>query len=104
MSNGGSVAQAQAALGEIAYQLLILQERLVTINRSLPVPPDQEAMLEGEIAPDVATEVSGCIECVTDDLLRQLVEVVLHAATVTSHDLLRDFMEQQRRRRRQGGR
>jgi hypothetical protein len=104
MSNDGAVAHAQAALGEIAYQLLSLQERLVTINRSLPVPPDQEAMLEGETCPDVATEVSGCIECVTDDLLRQLVEVVLHAATVTPHDLLRDFMEQQRRRRRHGSR
>jgi hypothetical protein len=104
MSGFVAVVQAQAALGEIAYQLLTLQERLVTINRSLPVPANQEAMLEGYIAPDLATEISGCIECVTDDLLRQLVEVVLHAATVTTHDLLRDFKEQQRRRRRFEGR
>jgi hypothetical protein len=103
MSDDGPVAQAQAALGGIAYQLLTLQERLVTINRSLPVPSNQEAMLEGETCPDVATEVSGCIECVTDDLLRQLVEVVLHAATVTTADLLRDFRERQRRRRRLEG-
>ena|SRR5579863_3413146 len=99
-----AVVRAQGALGEIAYRLLTLQEHLVTINRSLPVPINQEAMLEGEIAPDLATEVSGCIECVTDDLLRQLVEVVLHAATVTTHDLAKDFREHQRRRRRAEGR
>jgi hypothetical protein len=78
-----AVARAQGALGEIAYQLLTLQERLATINRSLPIPADQEAMLQGETCPDLATEMSGCIEWVTDDLLRQLLEVVLHTATVT---------------------
>ena len=102
MSSDGPVAKAQAALGEIAYQLLTMQEQLVAINRSLPVPPNQDAMLEGETCPDVATEVSGCIECVTDDLLRQLVEVVLHAATVTAAELAKDFREHQRRRRFEG--
>jgi hypothetical protein len=63
------VVRAQAALGEIAFELLALQERLEAINRSLPEPPNLEAMLEGYIAPDLATEVSGRIECVTEDLL-----------------------------------
>jgi hypothetical protein len=59
-------------------------------------------MLEGEMCPDVATEVSDCIEYLKDDLLRQLVEVVLHPPTVTAHDLLQHFMEQQRRRGYEG--
>jgi hypothetical protein len=95
------VCRAQRALGEIAHQLLGLQDRLESINRTLPVPGNQEAMLEGEIPPDVATEVSGCIECLIGDLLPQLTEVFLHAACVTRYDLERDWREQQARRRRE---
>jgi hypothetical protein len=52
MSDECTVASAQAALEEIAFELIALQERLESINRRLPVPPDQEAMLEGEIGLD----------------------------------------------------
>jgi len=99
-----TVAKAQAALGEAAFELLAIQERLEAINRGLPVPPNQEAMLEGYIAPDLATEVSGCIECITEDTLRQIIGTLQHAATVTARDLVRDFREHQRRRRRLEGR
>jgi hypothetical protein len=78
-----------------------MQERLEAINRGLPVPPNQEAMLEGYIAPNLATEVSGCIECVAEDYLRQVIEALQHAATVTPRDLMRDFREQQKRRCRE---
>jgi hypothetical protein len=94
------VATAQAELSAITFALLALLERLEAINRRLPVPADQEAMLEGEIAPDVATEVSGCLECVTEDELRRVIESVQHAATVTARDLDLDFRRQQQRRRR----
>jgi hypothetical protein len=104
MSNDGPVAQAQAALGTIAFELLALQERLAAINRSLPVPTNQEAMLEDEVPPDLATEVSGCIECITDDLLRRVIEALEQASRVTARDLMRDFRERQKRRRRYGGR
>jgi hypothetical protein len=104
MSDDGPVAQAQAALGEIAFELLALQERLAAINQSLPVPTNQEAMLEDEVPPDLATEVSGCIECITDDLLRRVIEALEQASRVTARELVRDFRERQKKRRRYGSR
>jgi hypothetical protein len=101
MSDECTVASAQAALEEITFELIALQERLESINRRLPVPPDQEAMLEGEIAPDVATELSGCIECVTEHTLREAVEMLQQAASVTAHDLIRDFRKQHKEPRRE---
>jgi hypothetical protein len=104
MTDGGSVARAQATLREIAFELMALQERLTEINRALPVPADQDDMLEDVVCPDLATEVSGCIECIRDDYLRRLIEALEQASRVTAHDLVRDFRERQKRRRRYGGR
>ncbi|HXM70408.1 MAG TPA: hypothetical protein VN970_04695, partial [Thermoanaerobaculia bacterium] len=95
-----TIPSAQAVLAAIASDLIALQDRLAAINRQLPVPPDQEAMLEGEIAPDVATELSGCIDCLNDDILLQAVEMLRHAASVTQHDLVRAFQIQQDRQER----
>ncbi len=83
----------------MAFELLALQERLAAIDRSLPVPSNQDDMLEGRIAPDLATEVSGRIECIADDSLRVVIEALQEAACLTVHDLVRDFRAQQRRRR-----
>ena len=104
MSSGVTVAKAQKALGAIAFELLALQERLTEIERGLPVPTNQEAMLEDEVPPDLATEVSGCIECIRDDYLRQVIEALEQASRVTALDLERDFRERQKRRRRMGER
>jgi hypothetical protein len=104
MTNARTVADAQVVLGEIAFELLALQERLAAINGSLPVPPDQEAMLEDEIPPDLATEVSGCIECIAYDYLPEVIEALERASSVTARDLERDFRERQKRRRRLEGR
>lgn len=87
MSSGVSVAKAQKALGAISFELLALQERLTEIDRGLPVPSSQEAILQDDVPPDLATEVSGCIECIHDDYLRQVIEALEQAARVTSHDL-----------------
>jgi hypothetical protein len=38
--------EAQAALAEIALQLVAIEDRLTRIAESLPVPPNQEDMLE----------------------------------------------------------
>ena len=92
-----AVVRAQAALGEIAFDLLALQERLETINRGLPVPADLDAMLSGYIAPDLATEVSGRIECIAEDYLRLVIQSVQGAACLTAHDLDRSWREDQRR-------
>jgi hypothetical protein len=90
-----TIPTAQAAVAAIATDLIAMQDRLAAINRQLPVPPDQEAMLEGKIPPDVATELSGCIDCLNDDILLQAVEMLQHAAAITPHDLVRAFQLQQ---------
>jgi len=95
------IHSAQAALADIAADLAALQDRLAAIHRQLPVPPDQEAMLEGEIPPDVATEISGCIDCLNDDILLQALEMLRHSAAVTPHDLVHAFHLLQERRRRE---
>jgi hypothetical protein len=100
MSDGGVVARAQAALGELVFELLAIQERLVSINRGLPVPPNQDDMLEGRIAPDLATEVSGRIECISEDSLRVVIEALQGAACLTAHELDRAWRAEQAERRR----
>jgi len=95
------IHSAQAALAAVTSDLVALQDRLAAINRQLPVPPDQESMLEGKIPPDVATELSGCIDCLNDDILLQAVEMLRHAAAVTPHDLVQAFHRQEERRRRE---
>jgi hypothetical protein len=98
MSSDGPVAKAQAALGEIAFELLAVQERLEAVNRTLPIPPNQDAMLEGRIAPDLATEVSGRVECIAEDYLRRVIEALQGAACLTAHDLVRAFRNEKRKR------
>ena len=98
-----AVARAQASLQGIAFELMTLQERLSEIHRGLPVPSDLDDMLEDVVCPDLATEVAGCIECIRDDYLRQVIEALEQASRVTSRDLMRDFRERQKRRRRYGG-
>ena len=93
-----SVTKAQSILGEIAFELLALQERLAAIDRDLPIPPNQDAMLEGLIAPDLATEVSGRIECIAEDYLRVVIDALQGAACLTAHDLERAFRTERRKR------
>jgi hypothetical protein len=94
-----TVVEAQAALGEAAFELLSLQERLAEIARGLPVPPHQDAMLEGRIPPDLATELSGRLECIAEDNLRRVIEMLQRAACLTARDLERGFREDQQRRK-----
>jgi hypothetical protein len=104
MGEDWTVTKVQEALAAMAYELLILQERLARLNRYLQVPPNEDAMLEDEIAPDLATEVSECIECIHDDYLRQVIEALEQASRVTARDLVRDLRERQKRRCRFEGR
>lgn len=41
--------EAQAALAEIALQLVAIEDRLTRIAETLPVPPDQDDMLEHRV-------------------------------------------------------
>lgn len=97
MPDEWTVARAQAALGDVVFELLGIQGRLEAIDRRLPVPANLDAMLAGDIAPDLATEVSGRIECIAEDLLRRVIESLQGAACLTAHELERDFRRDRRR-------
>jgi hypothetical protein len=75
---------AQPALAEIALQLVAIEDRLTRIADSLPTPPDQEDMLEHRKLYDVATELSGMIQCVVADEIRPAIEYLEAAARATA--------------------
>jgi hypothetical protein len=97
MPDTWTVAKAQAALGEMAFQLLLFSDLLEIIDRRLPLPPEPQLtdMLEGGTAPTVPVEVSGCIECIVYDYLPLVIRALQHAATVTASDLEQDFRDHQ---------
>ena len=55
--------EAQTVLAEIALQLVAIEDRLTRLGDSLPVPPNQEDMLEHRVPYDVVTELAGMIGC-----------------------------------------
>jgi hypothetical protein len=88
--------EAQTALGEIALQLVAIEDRLTRLGDSLPAPPNQEDMLEHRVPYDVATELAGMIACVVSDEIRPAIEYLEKAARVTAEDLVREFGERWR--------
>lgn len=80
-------AEAQAALAEIALQLVAIEDRLQGIHDALPRPPNQDTMWEHRVPRDVATEVYGTIEHVVGDLLGPMIEQLERAAGVTAEEL-----------------
>ena len=85
--------EAQAALAEIALQLVAIEDRLTRIAESLPVPSNQNDMLEHRVAYDVATELAGMIQCIVADEIRPAIECLEATARVTDEDLRREFGE-----------
>lgn len=59
----------RAELRDIKANLRAEVERLKALHTSLPVSPQEEAMLEGEMEADFATEARALIECVISDRL-----------------------------------
>ncbi len=88
--------EAQAALAEIALQLVAIEDRLTRIAESLPVPPDQEDMLEHRIPYDLATQLLGLIECVVADDLRPAIEGLERGARETQEDVVRSYEQRWR--------
>jgi hypothetical protein len=88
-----TTAEAQAALGVVALQLLAAVDRLGQIYNRLPEPPDLADRQEGRKPYDVATDVLATIECVLNDSLQPAVEALRRSAQVTAADLERDYRE-----------
>jgi hypothetical protein len=60
---------ARAELQDVTARLKEDMERLQALHTALPVSPQEEAMLEGEVKADFATEARAVIECVISDRL-----------------------------------
>ena len=91
--------EAQAALAEIAFQLVAIEDRFTRIAESLPVPPNQEDMLEHRVPYDVATKLARMIQCVVADEIRPAIEYLEGAAQVTAEGLAREFGQRWRGRK-----
>jgi hypothetical protein len=63
-------AEAQVELRAVADQLLAVEDRLRAVWEAVPRSPDEDAMFEGKMAWDLATEVRTVVECVGEDLRR----------------------------------
>ncbi len=97
-------AEAQAALAEIALELVAITDRLEQVRDALPPSRNREAMLEHRVPYDVATELAGTIECVVADQLRPAMEYLEAASRVTAEGLREQHREQQALLRRLRGR
>ena len=74
-------AAAQAQLREIVKGLSTYVLALEGIHHRLPVPPEEDAMLQGEMPMNVALEVRTVIECVVHDHLQPAIEELQSAAS-----------------------
>ena len=61
---------AQAELRHFAEELITFCRRLEAFHDELPVPPQETAMLSGEVEMTVALTMRNVIECVLHDRLR----------------------------------
>jgi hypothetical protein len=84
--------EAQAALAEIALELVAITDRLQRIHDDLPASADREAMWAHELPYDVATEIYGAIECVLADHVRTAIQYVEAASRVKAEELRERFV------------
>ena len=73
--------KARAEIRDVNNILRTAVERLKALHGSLPVSPQEEKMLEGEMEPDFATEARSIIECVVPDRLEPAIEALSQAAS-----------------------
>jgi hypothetical protein len=72
---------AQAELRDFAKELSTLCLRLEAFHDKLPVPPQETAMLSGEVEMTVELAMRNVIECVLHDRLRPAVRDLQDVAT-----------------------
>ncbi len=93
------VQAAQDTLAQIAGEILSIEDRLSRVLWGLPESPKRDAMEEGEIPCDVATDLRGALECVLADSLRPAIRTLEQAASATDTRLKGEWCERQKRRR-----
>jgi hypothetical protein len=74
---------ARAELRDIKARLRADVEKLKALHTALPVSPQEEAMLEGELETDFATETRAIIECVISDRLEPAIGALAEITEAT---------------------
>lgn len=70
----------RAALLEVVLDLVALKTRLHSTARDLPRSPDEDAMLEGDLTPDLFTEIRTTVNAVSGDQFDLAIDNLLCAA------------------------
>jgi hypothetical protein len=86
-----TVEEAQAALQVIAGELLGIEDRLQAIAGQLPQSTNRDAMQEGKIPYDVATDLLGTIEVVVADDIRPAFQGLERASRINDKELKQEF-------------
>jgi hypothetical protein len=86
-----NVEEAQVTLKVIAGELLEIEDRLQSVAAQLPESVNRDAMLEGRVPYDVATDLLGTIEVVLADDIRPAFQRLERASRVTDEDLRQGF-------------
>ena len=78
------IAEMQAALAEIAQELRRIDQRLGTLLAALPPSADySDPMLDWEAPPTMEAELFTALECIRNESLRQLIDLVEQESQVT---------------------
>ena len=82
---------AQEELGAVAHQLLAVDDRLRRLLEALPHAPDEDAIFEGLLPWDLATELRAVVECAANEQVRPAIHALERASRVTAEELHEDF-------------
>lgn len=92
-----SVSEAQQALGALSEKLAAIVAALNEVHDGLPAPKLHDGLLEEELAPDLAAELLGAIECVVGDYLAAAIESLAAVAKLTKEELERELWRERAR-------
>ncbi len=92
-----SVPEAQQVLGALAEKLAAIVAALNEVHEGLPAPKLHDGLLEEKLAPDLAAEILGAIECVVGDYLAAAIDALAAVAKLTKEELERELWRERAR-------
>ena len=87
------VRAAQSIVLEVVVELVRLDQRLFEVVQDVPLPGDLVAMGEDEVPHSVGAQLSGIVNAVRNDLLKDAIATLTVAAQTTEEDLRKEFVE-----------
>ncbi|MEM8961025.1 MAG: hypothetical protein AAGD38_06065 [Acidobacteriota bacterium] len=91
-----AVDRVQDAITEIAVELMRIERRLVSLEESLPMPPDMDRIAEDHELSTLSFDVSGWLSSTREDLVAPAVDCLRRAALRTDLDLRREHRQRKK--------